>query len=240
MPQNYHLASHIHACCTGRYYIFLDLYRDRYFSIPKSAFLPLTTRIHGWEIPKTSLPGARDVLTPETSELAAFLLRQNVLRTHPEEAKTATCPSLAPPDADAPSILDSDLHIQPRHIAPLHVLHCLSYAHLQLKFCPLRRILSSISRRKAAHKRETSDALSTVLSLTASFAKYRPYFPRSFLCLLDSLALIHFLAAYGTYPEWVFGVREDPFYAHCWLQFGTLILNDFHDRIATYTPIMVI
>jgi hypothetical protein len=74
--------------------------------------------------------------------------------------------------------------------------------------------------------------------LVRSFQVLRPIFPRRYLCLFDSLALVNFLAGYGIHPDWIFAVREDPFTAHCWVQQGGVVLNDEVEHISLYTPIM--
>lgn len=58
-------------------------------------------------------------------------------------------------------------------------------------------------------------------------------------CLLQSLALMHFLGRNRAGATLVFGVTSKPFKAHCWLQSGDLVLNDQLDRIAPFTPILV-
>lgn len=77
-------------------------------------------------------------------------------------------------------------------------------------------------------------------SLAAAFQRLRLFYPRSYLCLFDSLALIHFLARFQVFPDWVFGVTADPFEAHCWVQAGNLVLNDTVARVSGFTPIMSI
>jgi hypothetical protein len=72
------------------------------------------------------------------------------------------------------------------------------------------------------------------------FERLRLFYPRSYLCLFDSLALIHFLARFDVYPDWVFGVNADPFEAHCWVQAGNVVLNDTVARVSGFTPIMVV
>jgi hypothetical protein len=59
-------------------------------------------------------------------------------------------------------------------------------------------------------------------------------------CLPDTLVLRDWLARAGLGPALVFGVRMDPFGAHCWLQSGSLVLNDAVDRIAAFTPVLVL
>ena len=50
--------------------------------------------------------------------------------------------------------------------------------------------------------------------------------------------MIHFLAKYGIYPNWVFGVRLHPFEAHCWVEDESLLYNDQFSRTDGFTPIM--
>ena len=76
--------------------------------------------------------------------------------------------------------------------------------------------------------------------LVHDFLSLRPLFPRKYLCLFDSLALLEFLSKYGLHPSWVFGVQPDPFEAHCWLQHQDTILNDTVEVVSTYTPIMAV
>ncbi len=72
------------------------------------------------------------------------------------------------------------------------------------------------------------------------FRLARPYIPIKPNCLLDSLALAKFLARRNLYADVVFGVTSDPFSAHCWLQTGTVVVNDSVGNVDTYTPIRVI
>jgi len=59
-------------------------------------------------------------------------------------------------------------------------------------------------------------------------------------CLFDSLALLNFLALDGLSAHWVIGVKVQPFGAHSWLQQGSTVLNDQHDRVRRFTPILVV
>jgi Transglutaminase-like superfamily len=59
-------------------------------------------------------------------------------------------------------------------------------------------------------------------------------------CLYDSFAMLEFLARYGLFPYWVFGVRALPFAAHCWVQYRDTVFNDTVEHVRGYTPIMVV
>lgn len=73
--------------------------------------------------------------------------------------------------------------------------------------------------------------------LVAEFAEARAYYPRRKSCLFESLALIEFLAGAGVFPGWTFGVRSDPFAAHCWVEGGGVVLNDSLETTRAFAPI---
>ena len=87
------------------------------------------------------------------------------------------------------------------------------------------------------HSAHASD-VERVRTLVKAFDALRPWYPRPYLCMFDSLALLHFLAWHGVFPEWVFGVTAEPFKAHCWVRAGTTVLNDTLERTGAFTPIM--
>ena len=58
-------------------------------------------------------------------------------------------------------------------------------------------------------------------------------------CLLDSLALVRFLRARSASADLVFGVKLEPFGAHCWVQSDDTILNDSIDTASDFTPVLV-
>lgn len=59
-------------------------------------------------------------------------------------------------------------------------------------------------------------------------------------CLLRAIGLQHYLAKQGYESALVFGVRLNPFEAHCWLQDGDLILNDTIEMVGRFTPIRAV
>jgi hypothetical protein len=75
----------------------------------------------------------------------------------------------------------------------------------------------------------------------ATFAALRPFFfTAKDAGLFEALALARFLARWGLYPRWVFGVQARPFAAHCWLQHEGIVLNDTVEHVSRYSPIMVV
>lgn len=59
-------------------------------------------------------------------------------------------------------------------------------------------------------------------------------------CLVRSLSIARLLGARGLACDLVFGVKLEPFAAHCWVQSGDVLLNDRPDNVRSFTPILVI
>jgi hypothetical protein len=76
--------------------------------------------------------------------------------------------------------------------------------------------------------------------LIERFLSRRPFYPRNYNCLFDSLALAHFLRLRGAAGDWVFGVRGLPFAAHCWIEVEGLPVNDEAGFVAPYQPILIL
>jgi hypothetical protein len=108
-----------------------------------------------------------------------------------------------------------------------------------LKDRHIRDIVAGVSARKGDYSVREAD-LEVLRRETAIFRKLRPWYPRRYLCLWDSLALIEFLARRRLYPLWVFGVQAQPFGAHCWLQTADLLLNEAKEYAGQFTPIMAV
>jgi hypothetical protein len=75
---------------------------------------------------------------------------------------------------------------------------------------------------------------------TADFAALLPWTPFQGECLFRAFMLLAFLRMAGFDADWVFGVRTWPFQAHCWLQAGEVVLDDHLERVAPFTPILVV
>lgn len=102
---------------------------------------------------------------------------------------------------------------------------------------PLRAIVSAAARARPTTRQSDAVALAR---RAAGFATMLPWVPLQGECLFRSFMLLAFLRSGGFDARWVFGVRTWPFQAHCWLQSGALVLDDAADRVAAFTPILVV
>jgi hypothetical protein len=115
-----------------------------------------------------------------------------------------------------------------------------SSAALQIRLRTIEHIIRSKSNRKNRKGCSESFDYEKARRATRIFLKMRPYFPKDYLCLYDSLALIEYLALHDLYPSWTFGVKLEPWHAHCWVQEGPFVFNEEPAESEDYTAIMAI
>jgi len=201
--------------------------------------------MHGWEDGAcdplaTVAQGERSAATSrdDAIPLAHKLLSLEILSGRSDSAKYAR-PTAYPLPTDA---IDLDLPAPSRRSpcahAPPFFLSC-AKASRQLRSQAFESTVAFVRARKG-RKGDSKKPLDIgrAHSLASVFDRLRLFYPRSYLCLFDSLALINFLAHFNLYPDWVFGVTAEPFEAHCWVQAGGIVLNDTLARVSAFTPIM--
>jgi Transglutaminase-like superfamily len=102
---------------------------------------------------------------------------------------------------------------------------------------PIAEILDRI--RDCRETRTSRIDETATLEDVARFLAARRLVPRPPHCLVDSLALLRWLKT-RTGLLFIFGVKLDPFAAHCWVQLGEILLNDHLDHVAPFRPVRVI
>jgi hypothetical protein len=158
----------------------------------------------------------------------------------PASSKEATPVKPAPPETELLTglmVTGATIHAR----AVLTFVFASIFAKLALRFWRFERVIRRVAERKAAHQGAGTLDIARARQLVDIFARLRVFlFSHREKCLHDSLALLEFLARYGIFPGWVFGVRARPFVAHCWIQDGDVVFNDTVEHVAAYTPIMVV
>ncbi|MGH8210344.1 MAG: lasso peptide biosynthesis B2 protein, partial [Steroidobacteraceae bacterium] len=207
---------------------------------------PVGRWVKGWPIPASrSTAPPQDagsparVVAPENG-LLAKMLSQGLLVRDPTVGKAAT-----PVVTEQPTVamVEFDLHVRPRAtFAQLrHFFTAYTAAKWALKHRPMKEVVRAAELRKKRAPATAALDSGAVRPLVTAFIHLRPlFFTSRNACLLDSLTLVHFLARYSVFPQWVFGVKTDPFYAHCWVQEGDSVFNDTPDHVIGFTPILVV
>lgn len=223
----YALPADLSFCLTGGRVIFLNLAQDRYFRLgagADAAFQTLLSSGHASE------------------EDIEALVRLGVIRP------TTDGGGLIPAMVMAPS--RSVLETEPPGRRPgiwmtLQVLDAVARSWRALKLTPIARVLQRLRRTRAraldrSGKVQIEARADDVLAVAVRFNRARRAVPINTVCLLDSLALVDFLARRGMCADLIIGVKLNPFVAHSWVQHRDVILNDPLDRASAFTPILVV
>lgn len=223
------LPPHVHFCYRGDAVVFLDLAKDDYTFVGADGAAALRG-LSSLESNTTS---------PEQRAALNELLNGGLLTTDrsagraiaPTRMTLATQPLLN--DEAVPAARASVGHLWNFFAAS-------TVADAQLRWGHLHRTIARVQHRKAQREAGTPIDVDRARELVAIFGHLRSLFPRRYLCLYDSLALIEFLARYGIFPSWIFGIRLEPWAAHCWVQETDYIFNEDIEEAAGYTPVMAI
>jgi hypothetical protein len=238
LTSRFYVGRNAFVCRVRRHWIILDIHNDQYYCVPIQQFASLTPLIHGWPSSADETSPAVDPYSDSTSMLAAQLLARGVLT---EDRTLARDPSQSPFIAPTSILEVAATQSAPASVGsqvPTFIYSCAA-ADYRLRRQPFESIVRAVEARRL-HRPRQSLALDPLAlkCLVAAFNRLRLWYPRPYLCLFDSLALLEFLAWHDIYPRWIFGVTADPFLAHCWLQDESIVLNDILSRVSGYTPIM--
>lgn len=225
---SYFLPENVYFGCRGDNLVFLDLHRDEYVLVTND----------GARAVLSLAPGSSATPSDTTKEYAELLSR-GLLTTDRKHGKT-----VAPTLVDLPTqpLLEggSDSRTQIRFSHVLAFICACIVAAFRLRFYSIERTVDLVRRRKVHASRSVPVDFDRARALTNIFRRLRAFFPRNYLCLYDSLALIEFLARYQVFPSWVFGVKLEPWCAHCWVQAGSFVFNEDVEVAATHTAVMAI
>ena len=233
------LAEHVRACRIGGQMILLDLRSSRYLGIRGPQLPRLAASLLGE-------PQADDA--PATASEAAFVdgwLHRLGCQDLLADASIAACSRPDGPFIEPVASLSTDdedraAGLEWRHLA--RMWRATFVASSWLRRHSLEGIAARVHGLRDRHPaRNDGPDAETMRRAAACYLRLRPFASTTHdRCLNDSLTLVHFLATQGLFPQWVIGVRTHPFGAHAWVQQGGLVLNDLHERVRRYRPILVV
>jgi hypothetical protein len=203
----------VRACIDGANLVFLDLRRDRYWSVPART-APSIAGV-------TDAEARQGLSVPRLLDLELIEYADGDVASSPRRARAPERKLEYPGDVD-PSLRDGIAFLA----ACIGASRTLSLRRLDLA-------LDFLARRKAGLRNAATDAERAV----GVFEHLRHWYPRKRVCLFDSVALMHFMLAKGLAPNIVLGVRTMPFAAHCWLELDGVLVGDTSDHCASFTPI---
>ena len=197
--------------------IFLDLERDRYLTLSPTAaslFERMCNR-----------------LDSATAEEAAELLGTGLFVA--ARRKSQLVPAKIPA-VEAGLQRGNRSRIRVRDA--IEVAQLVGRARRALRSKPLYQIVD----RRSARGSESDEpkCREEIVQLAERFADARTWVPIKPSCFQDLLALSDWLGRRGAFARLVFGVKLNPFAAHCWIQLGGIVLNDAPDNVTAFTPIL--
>jgi Transglutaminase-like superfamily len=234
------LASHVRACRSDDQVILLDLRRDKYLAVGGTQMRVLAAAVEGW--PEALAVADMAPSSANVSKLTDRMLLQGLLTDQP--LKRERLPHVTVPEATAS--LDVEDAIEKAAIGPRRLfrfLHSATAAAASLRGRSMLAVVQAVATRRArlAKRQDEPCPLDAARSAVAVYERLRPLvFTSRDKCLFDSLALINFLAHERMFPRWVIGVTTHPFAAHAWVQSEGVVINDLHERVRSYTPILVV
>jgi hypothetical protein len=233
--QALHLAGHVRACIVSDQAVLLDLRRSRYLALDLRQWQVL----NGSVVPQdAALRRLRPDRQTDVERLGRSLLQQGIFRHSPTAAPRQTAASA--PD----SSMDVRDAVPCRSIGAgraARFVAAASWATFTLRLRPLRAAVDQVARRSSRLIGTDTDHPERLRDAVAAFETLRPLmFTARDRCLYDSLALTRFLAGEGLRSQWVIGVKTQPFAAHSWVQAGGVVLNDLHERVRSFKPILVV
>jgi hypothetical protein len=233
----YYLSRDCHVCNTQDYWIILCASRDKYFCVTHANIMSIGHRLHGWREQSSAAVYPPQSGT-EADTLIASLVSNGIITGNASDGKPFAESQCAVHEP-AMETLDSNMPIGRSLRCFLRFFRACARVDWQLRTREFSCTLARLERRRLRAPSSTvSHNVAYTSTLITAFKSVRPLYPRPYLCLFDSLALLEFLASYSSFPRVVFGVVADPFQAHCWLQEGNVVLNDDLERVGKYKPIL--
>lgn len=212
------LAAGVGFCEVDGELVFLDLRRDKYVALrgnDRAAF--------------ERLQAAR----PNSSDDMTRLVRTGLI------ARCDGAEKLLPTAIDVPAVdLATREHAGFSSIMACSAAAALRRARRAMQPQNIATVLAASARAKqVAGFGSSEEALTLVAARYVACRWAIPVEPR---CLIDALALDDILLRRGLVATLVFGVRLNPFAAHCWLQSSERILTGTAAEARNFTPIMVV
>jgi hypothetical protein len=231
------LADHVRACQVDGQVVLLDLRRGRYVGIGGRQAQLLGSAIDDWPAGDQASVAAGQAA--DAHKLVRPMLAQGLLTYGTASGMSAVSIEQAGHSLN----VDEGIAAASAGLPDLcRFLQAAAVAKLWLRWRSMRAIVNAVTNRRARQGRIGCgiDPLQ-LLPAMATYEKLRPLvLTARDQCLFDSLALINFLAGKRLFPRWIVGVRTSPFRAHSWVQTGDLVLNDLHENVRRFKPILVV
>ena len=214
---------HLYHCRSGDRTIFLDVDANRYFCLSDEL--------------ERMFQAFKATITPRDDKDFAALLERGILVYDPLAVRNID-PTVAPSPmrnlrVDGPAGWNLTLTVQAMAHHAL-VRHKVRHA----SFSTIIDDISARSRRvRLAPVLPTTDEIARIVS---AFDKAGLILGVADQCLIRSISMLAMMHRVGAAPYLIFGVRTNPFSAHCWVQDADVVLNDAAEHARLFEPILTV
>jgi hypothetical protein len=231
----------VHVCVVGDSLILLDLRRDKYLSMSALAARALSCAVPGWPVTTSEIEELPRLSAAQVQQIVQYYIENRVLTAIESEGKSGMPIRYLPARELVPLGFEPDFAHSISSKDVRSFIYAATLAAYRLRTLSLHAIVRKVADRKtrATHRQSFDPQLAAELAFT--YRKIQAFaFSGRNRCLLQSLCFANFLACYGLFPNWVFGVQTRPFAAHCWLQQNHYLLNETPDGVKRFTPIFAV
>jgi hypothetical protein len=228
------LADHVRACAVGDQMVLLDLARTRYLGLSGPHCRTLIEVTGAGDAHAASLEMLRH------SASVRALLAQRILTTAPAAPTHRQPPLAAPTHSIAANGAASAATVRARDLG--RFVAATLCASAWLRWRSLLSIVNAVGALKCrCNSQDMGVHHARLQQAVAVFDHLRPLaFTSRDRCLFDSIALTLFLARQNLAVQWIVGVSIRPFRAHAWVQHRYEVLNDTHENVRRFTPLLVV
>ena len=216
------LKSGVSFCRVSDRTVFLDLSADRYFCLSSAG-----------ERSFSRLVDSKPLSSSDAVALGNLAVNGPLIHTEVASAITP-CPAIELPVC---SLLDEQAG-RPRLFELLAAGPSLFAAPLLLRLYGLHALVERLRSRKARVSTIARQGRQTTVA--TAFKSWRYVATEQDHCLTRSVAVASRLISVGARPELIIAVKLRPFAAHAWVQCDGCLVNDRHEFVRDYTPILII
>jgi hypothetical protein len=241
---SFFLPAHVYVCAVQERVFFFDLKRNRHLSAPLRELQGIDRFVRGWP---PGLAAQDNPTDPSGTEVGIRAAAADLSRHHLVSSKRSRDGRIVErsPCPLAQSALPGQGTAEYPDISWRHLLSFLKaavIARYRFSVCSLYSTVCRIQRLRARRWAVSKSVdLQALQHLITVFRRLQPVLPPTPApCLLHSIALLEFLAAYGYFPRLVLGVQARPFSCQSWLQHDDIVLNANLEDVLTFMPVVVV
>ncbi|ESQ87018.1 lasso peptide biosynthesis B2 protein [Asticcacaulis benevestitus] len=221
----YRLNEGMYFCIAGTRTTWLDLRRDAYFQLVDEDEVAFQRYTRGLRLTPADLTRLRHI-----SDLGILVA----------DPSCVSPPTQIRARVPARSLLDttvSSVSLWPLGLALYY--HTQTTFHLATQ--PVWRIFGRLAARKHDNVLPVASNLPIEIARTVgAFSAASLLISSSQTCLRRSIAMINYLYGRGISADLIIGIKDRPFEAHAWVQYGDQVLNDPFDKVLEFTPLVVV